>query len=289
MFQPRVSNEFARLRVAVVHDASNAIDITLEDLRQLIPAEDLARHPESGDSFRDRVIAQHAVFRQVLADHGVELLAPEAVPEAFCQVFARDPSFVIGERLFVASLRDEYRHCEPDGLTPILERVPAVIDLRGDGSLIEGGDVMPLSNGQRVLVGMHRHTNEAGCQRLVDNLPDGVEVIRVPHHALHLDCCLAPLPTGEALYSATELPGASVDLLRTVFSDLIPLNDTEARLHLAANVFWINERTVVSNVAAPHTNRFLRGRGFEVIELDFSNLVHLWGSFRCVVCPLIRE
>lgn len=287
MLQPRVPDEFSRLRVAVVHDASNAIDITLEDLRRLIPPEDLARHPESGDSFRDRVIAQHAAFRRVLTAHGVELLSPDEVPNAFCQVFTRDPSFVVGEMLFVASLRDEYRRPEPLGLTPVLSRVPTVADLRGGGALIEGGDVMPLRDG-RVLVGMHQHTNDVGCRRLAACLPGGAEVTPVPHHALHLDCCLAPLPTGDALYSAGTIPDAAVDLLRTVFTAMIPLDETEAHLHLAANVFWIDERTVVSNAAAPRTNQFLRGRGFEVIELDFTDLVHLWGSFRCVVCPLVR-
>ena len=57
----------------------------------------------------------------------------------------------------------------------------------------------------------------------------------------------------------------------------------------AANLFWINERQVVSNATTGQTNHLLRDKGYEVIELDFSQLVCLWGSFRCVVCPLERE
>jgi arginine deiminase len=81
-----------------------------------------------------------------------------------------------------------------------------------------------------------------------------------------------------------------VDVLQQCFVQLIPLDGDEAELHLAANMLWITERKVVSNTneATPQTNRLLRDRGYEVIELDFSHLVYLWGSFRCVVCPLER-
>ena len=62
----------------------------------------------------------------------------------------------------------------------------------------------------------------------------------------------------------------------------------QALLHLATNLFWIDRKRVVSNRNAKRTNVILRAKGFRVTELDFSQLVSLWGSFRCVVCPLER-
>lgn len=85
----RVRNEFGALRAALVHDASNAIDTTMEDLRRFIPPDELAEHPESGPSFRARIIAQHAAFRRLLEEHGVALISPQTQEGAFCQVFAR--------------------------------------------------------------------------------------------------------------------------------------------------------------------------------------------------------
>lgn len=286
----RVQNEFGALRVALVHDAGNAVDTTMEDLRQLVPKDELEDHPESGPSVKDRIIAQHAVFRRVLADHGVSLLSPETRPEAFCQVFTRDACFVVGETLFVGSLRDSYRQPEIAGLAQLRRQVEAVVDLSGDGARIEGGDVVVLDRGQRVLVGTKRHTNQAGCEKLAARLArSGVEVIRVPHRALHLDCCLAPLPNRETICSTSRLPDDSLKVLRRCFERVIPLDHREAELHLAANLLWINERTVVSSVPAAQTNRLLRVKGYQVIELDFSQLVCLWGGFRCVACPLERE
>jgi N-dimethylarginine dimethylaminohydrolase len=70
--------------------------------------------------------------------------------------------------------------------------------------------------------------------------------------------------------------------------DLIELDSVEASLHLAANLLWLDERRVVSGSAAQRTNELLRSKGYEVRELDSSQLVCMWGSLRCVTCPLVR-
>ncbi len=82
---------------------------------------------------------------------------------------------------------------------------------------------MVLDAGRRVLVGMNRHAKEAGCGKLATHLArSGVEVIRVPDRALHLDCCLAPLPNRETLYRASKFPDPP-DVLRACFVRLISL------------------------------------------------------------------
>lgn len=96
----RVENEYGCLRTAIVHDGSNAVDITMDDWRKLLAPEDLAAHPETGAASRADVIEQMAGFRAVLSGHGVTLLAPEPQSGAIGQIFTRDPCFVVGERLF---------------------------------------------------------------------------------------------------------------------------------------------------------------------------------------------
>ena len=289
MLSVHVKDEFAPLKVALVHDGTTAIDLSMEALRQLIPDEELREHPEAGPVFRDRVVEQQAEFLKLLTFHGVTLVHPQAQPGAFCQVFTRDPCFAVGDTLYLGSLRDAYRHPEVAGLVPIGQQVSKVASLGGSGARIEGGDVMVLKGGRLVLVGMNRHTNEAGIQNLSGHLAAaGANVVRVPHRALHLDCCLAPLPTGEALVAADHLPPESVSLLGIHFRELIPLDRREAALQLAANFLWLDETQVVSSAAARKTNHLLRSRGYEVHELDFTALVNMWGSFRCVTCPILR-
>lgn len=285
----RVHDEFAELRSAIVHDGGNARDFTMELYRKLVPPEDLAEHPESGPSSKDVLIEQHRRFRDLLAEQGVELIYPETQEGASCQVFTRDPCFAVGETLFVGGLRDEWRRAETAGLRDIRSRFGRVTDLSGQGAAIEGGDVIVLDAGKLVLVGTRKQTNEGGFRKLADALAGSeIEVIPVPHHALHLDCCLAPLPNHEALYAPGKLPASSLSALAKRFVRLIPLDAEEAARHLAANVFWLDERRVVSGTAAKKTNALLREKGYEVLELDFSALVAQWGGFRCVVCPLER-
>jgi N-dimethylarginine dimethylaminohydrolase len=204
-------------------------------------------------------------------------------------VFTRDPCFAVGDTLYLGGLRDAYRHAEVAGLVGVGLQVSRVESLWGGGALIEGGDVMVLKGGRLVLVGMNRHTNEAGFQNLSERLvPDGGNVVRVPHRALHLDCCLAPLPRGGALVAPDLLAPQTLTLLGPHLGELVPLDRREAALHLAANLLWLDQTQVVSSAAARKTNKLLRSMNYEVHELDFSALTCMWGSFRCVTCPIRR-
>jgi N-dimethylarginine dimethylaminohydrolase len=283
-----VKDEFSSLRVVIAHEALNAIDISMEDHRRLIEPELLQQHPETGPIFRQRVIEQQAEFLRLLRFNGVDVLSPNPQAAAFCQVFTRDPCFAVRDTLFLGSLRDTYRHPEVAGLVEVSRAGSAVAALWGNGATIEGGDVFVIDDGKTVLVGTHCHTNKAGIGRLTQHFRGrGIEVVAVPHKALHLDCCFAPLPSGEALIASNRLSDEGRQLLERRFH-LIELDPVEASLHLAANLLWLDERRVVSGSAARRTNELLRSKGYEVHELDFSQLVCMWGSFRCVTCPLVR-
>jgi N-dimethylarginine dimethylaminohydrolase len=283
-----VHSEFGALKAAIVHDASNARSFTMDEQRRLIAPEMLFAHPETGPSSREKLIAQQRALRALLAERGVALLEPEPQAAAPYQVFTRDPSFAIGHTLFVASMRDPWRHAETKGLSGLRAQLGDVVNLSSSRAAIEGGDVMVLDG--KVLVGIHHNTDEAGAQAL-EAAPAMAEheIVRVPHDALHLDCCVAPLPDGAALIALAKLPESSFRLLQRVFDKLIPLNADEAALHLAANLLWLDAARVVSNAAAVRTNALLRRRGFQVLELDYSEPVALWGGIRCAVCPIERS
>jgi N-dimethylarginine dimethylaminohydrolase len=274
--------------VVIAHEALNAIDISMEDHRRLIEPKLLQQHPETGPIFRQRVIEQQAQFLRFLRFNGVEVLSPNPQAGAFCQVFTRDPCFAVGDTLFLGSLRDPYRHPGVAGLVDIGRTSSAVAALWGHGAMIEGGDVFVIDSGRTALVGMHRHTNEHGrCLLAAHPACREIEVVAVPHKALHLDCCFAPLPNGEALIARDRLCDQGLQQLEHRFR-LIDLDLAEATLHLAANLLWLDERRVLSGTSVRRTNELLRSRGYEVHELDFSQLVCMWGSFRCVTCPLVR-
>jgi N-dimethylarginine dimethylaminohydrolase len=271
-----VLDEFSPLKVALMHEGTNAVNLSMDKQRRLIPAEELRDHPEAGPVFRDRIIEQQAEFLKLLAFHGVTLLYPETQVGAFCQVFTRDSCFAVSETIYLGSLRDAYRHTEVAGFVAIVQQVPRVTSLWGNGARIESGDVMVLQGGRLVLVGMNRHTNEAGFQNLSGDLTAaGANVVCVRHQCLHLDCCLAPLPKGEALVAADYLPPETLALLGTHFREFIHLDRREVPLQRAANFLWLEETQVVSSAAARKTNDLLRSLGYEVYELDFTALTSM--------------
>src|SRR5262245_18796761 len=126
MVSINVTDEFAPLKVALVHDACNAIDFGMAEFHKYVETDVLSEHPESGPVFKQRVVEQQAQFLRLLEFHGVRLINPTPQAEAFCQVFTRDPCFAVGNTLFLGSLRDAYRHPEVGGLVGIGREASAV-------------------------------------------------------------------------------------------------------------------------------------------------------------------
>src|SRR5262245_45598323 len=164
MLKVRVLDEFAKLRSVIIHDPENAIDITAEEFEKVVPPEELREHSETRPVSKARVKEQHARLRELFDRFGVAVQSPDAQPRAFCQVFTRDPCFVIGETRCVGALRGGYRRLETTGLAQLRTQVEQVAALSGEGARIEGGDVFILQGGRLVLVGMNRHTSEAAVR-----------------------------------------------------------------------------------------------------------------------------
>ena len=285
----KVRDEFATLRSAIIHDPVNAFDFSLERMREIRSPQDMLEHPESGPVSMARIQQQHAGFREVLNRFGVACRKPVAQDGAYCQVFTRDPCFAIGETLYMGALHDAHRGAELSGLVELQSWARDVHELAGDGAAIEGGDVFVLRGGKLVLVGMRRHTNEEGFVRLATQLGRvGARTVRIPHWALHLDCCLAPLPNGEALYVPGRLPQISVAILRQFFPKLRPLDEQEGLQQLSASILWLDPVNALTSNAAPRTNELLQALGYRVHPLEFSDMVAMWGGVRRVACPLER-
>ncbi len=287
--QPRVHDEFSPLQVAIVHDAGNATDITRDQIRQKVRPDTLRDHPETGPVSRQRIIEQQSAFREYLSSEGVKLLEPVEIPGAGSQIFMRDPCFVVGNTLYIGAFRDDFRFAEIAGLGTIRNQVASIHDLVAEEVRIEGGDVIVLDGGNLTLVGTNRNTNQAGLRALQDHLEHtGTRVIEVPHRALHLDCALSPLPNGDALIVQRRLTPESITLIEPLFRRLHVVDPIEGLRYLAANLLWVNPECVVSSVTAPRTERLLRSLGFEVQTLLYSQIIAMWGSFRCAVCPIVR-
>ncbi|MGR3764248.1 dimethylarginine dimethylaminohydrolase family protein [Rossellomorea sp. NS-SX7] len=232
----------------------------------------------------EKALSQHARFLQVLKSNGIEthLLTPnDAFPE---QVFTRDIGFTVGETLFISDMKMPVRQGEEKTLKKWLSsRGQTYIDLVEDET--EGGDV--LVHGRTVFIGLSERTTPGAVERIQSYLPD-YDVISLPIHEdiLHLDCIFNILSEKDALIYRKGLKEEDVARLASQF-DLIDVS-REEQFTMGVNVLSIGNKKVISLPINKEVNGKLRERGYDVIEVEFDEIIKSGGSFRCCTLPLLR-
>ncbi|WP_342043065.1 dimethylarginine dimethylaminohydrolase family protein [Bacillus sp. OTU2372] len=228
---------------------------------------------------------QHQQLVKVLEENGVEvlLLTPsEKYPE---QVFTRDIGFTLGNQVFVAHMAHDVRQGEEQPLIDLLEKeLITYTNLLEDK--IEGGDVLIDRN--TVYIGVSNRTNKKAIEHLQSLLPT-FEVITVPFTDtyLHLDCVFNILSEDEALIFPGEIDEDKLKILSSRYN-LIKVSEEE-QATLGTNVLSIGNKRVLSLPINKEVNKNLRDRGYQVIEVDISEIIKSGGAFRCCTMPILRE
>ncbi|MCM3757834.1 arginine deiminase family protein [Sporosarcina aquimarina] len=233
---------------------------------------------------RKKAMQQHKEFESKLKEHNVEVIklpSSEHYPE---QVFTRDIGFTLGERLFLADMASDIRKGEEAALQNWLlqENIP----FRVSESRVEGGDVIVDRN--RVFVGISSRTSEESVMHLEQILPDH-EVIRVPFNEkyLHLDCVFNVISPEDGLYFQEAFDAETRENLESMYN-LIEVNKEE-QFTMGTNVLSIGSGRLFSLPQNPQVNAAMRSKGFDVIEIDFSEIIKSGGSFRCCSMPVVRN
>lgn len=241
---------------------------------------------EFKDENIDRILAmkQHANFVKALEHEGIEVikLPPQSsFPE---QVFTRDIGFTLGDTVYVAEMATDIRQGEELLLRVWLEAndIP-FYDLRK--GQIEGGDV--IIDGKTIYIGVGDRTDEKSIHHLQTLLPE-YELIPIPfvEKFLHLDCIFNVISPTEALVYPNALTKKYLDFLGSRY-DLIEV-DREEQFTMGTNVLSIGNKKLFSLPFNKKVNHQLRERGYDVLEVDISEIIKSGGSFRCCTLPLLR-
>ena len=233
----------------------------------------------------ERALEQHAEFVKTLQKHDVDVvLLPyhQKFPE---QVFTRDIGFTLGETIFVANMATDVRAGEENVLKQWLEdEVISYYNLVEDH--IEGGDV--IIDGDTIYVGLSSRTDQAAADHLL-RLLTNFKVVAIPFKEkyLHLDCVFNVVSPEVALIYPKALTQKDIELFSSRY-DLIEVSEEE-QFQLGTNVLGIGNKRVLSLPVNQHVNKQLRERGFEVIEVDITEIIKSGGSFRCCTLPIVRE
>ncbi|MDI7742430.1 dimethylarginine dimethylaminohydrolase family protein [Lysinibacillus fusiformis] len=233
----------------------------------------------------ERALKQHDEFVNTLKNYDIDVvLLPyhKKYPE---QVFTRDIGFTLGETIFVANMATEARAGEENVLKQWLEDEEiSYFNLVREH--IEGGDV--IVDQDTIYVGLSSRTDEKATAHL-KRLLNKFNVVTIPFKEkyLHLDCVFNVVSPDVALIYPHALTKKDIELFASRY-DLIEVSKEE-QFQLGTNVLSIGNKRVISLPVNKNVNEQLRARGFEVIEVDITEIIKSGGSFRCCTLPLLRE
>ncbi|MBO0602623.1 hypothetical protein I2483_13225 [Sporosarcina sp. E16_3] len=227
---------------------------------------------------------QHKEFEELLVKHGVEVIKLPSSAKFPEQVFTRDIGFTVGDDIFVAEMASDIRKGEEEALEEWL--ADEDISFQTTTNKVEGGDVI-VDRGT-LYVGISSRTSIEAAEKLNVDLPD-YTIIPVPFDEkyLHLDCVFNILSPEVGLIFPQAFDRSIVDMLTATYK-LIEVSEEE-QFTMGTNVLSIGGKKVFSLPQNKQVNAQIRARGFEVIEVDFSEIIKSGGSFRCCSMPVNRE
>lgn len=232
----------------------------------------------------DLAISQHQQFVRTLEKNKAEviMLTPyEKYPE---QVFTRDIGFTLGKTVYVSEMGQDIRQGEEEVLRSWLDVQGYPMQCLKEHR-IEGGDV--IIDKTDIFVGVSDRTCMHAIEKLQSLVP-AFEVIPVPINEkyLHLDCVFNVLSETEALVFPDAFEEKELKMLKLRYN-LIEVTGAE-QFTMGTNVLSIGDKKIISLPVNKNVNKQLRDRGYEVIEVDITEIIKSGGSFRCCTLPLLR-
>ena len=220
--------------------------------------------------------AQHGAYERALVEAGLELIRLADLPDHPDAVFVEDTALLLDGHAVITRLGAATRASESESTAAGLG---AHFDLlRIESGHVDGGDVLRI--GKRLYVGLSTRTDMVGVQALAELVrPLGFEVAQA-----RLGDCLH-LKTG-ATFAGRDRAGTPVLLYNeqcidpAQFTGIEPLAVSSAEPE-AANCVRAADRLILP-AGNPRTADKLRTRGFQVVEVDVSELQKAEAGVTCM-------
>jgi N-dimethylarginine dimethylaminohydrolase len=299
-----IQNETSRLRAVILGTAeSNGPTPKAEDCydpksRQHVLA---GTYPLEVD-----MVKEMDAVAKVLEKYDVKVYRPEVIKD-YNQIFARDISFVIEDKIIIANILPD-RDREIEATEYIWESLDESKKIKlPEECHVEGGDVMPWND--YIFIGTYTgedysdyitaRTNSAAVEAIKALFPQkkvkSFELRKSntdpKENALHLDCCFQPIGKDKAIIHKNGfLVESEYQWLIDFFGKENVFEITKDEMYnMNSNIFSISEDVIISEKNFTRLNTWLREKGFTVEEVPYSEIAKQEGLLRCSTMPLVRD
>jgi N-dimethylarginine dimethylaminohydrolase len=299
-----IQNETSRLRAVILGTAeSNGPTPKPEECYDPKSLEHVlaGTYPKEED-----MIKEMDAVAAVLKKYDVTVYRPKVL-ENYNQIFARDISFVIEDKIIIANiLPDRKREVEATEYVWInVDKSNRII--LPDDCHVEGGDVMPWNDyifmgtytGEDYADYITARTNKQAVDAIQNLFPNkkvkSFELRKSNtdprENALHLDCCFQPVGKDKAIIHKNGfLIEEEYQWLVDYFGQENIFEITKDEMYdMYSNIFSISENVVISERNFTRLNNWLRANGFTVEEVPYAEIAKQEGLLRCSTMPLIRD
>ena len=252
------------------------------------------------------MIAEMEAVAEVLKKYNVKVYRPKVI-ENYNQIFARDISFVIEDKIIIANILPD-REREVEATEYVWSHVPDENRIiLPEECHVEGGDVMPWND--YIFIGTYSgddyadfitaRTNKAAVNAIQDLFPNKkVKAFELRksntdpyNNALHLDCCFQPVGKDKAIIHKNGfLIEEEYQWLVDYFGKANVFEISKEEMYaMNSNIFSISEDVIISEQNFTRLNTWLRTNGITVEEVPYAEIAKQEGLLRCSTMPLIRE
>lgn len=225
----------------------------------------------------DLARVQHHAYVQALQALGCDVIELPAEPNLPDSVFVEDTAVILPEVAVITRPGADSRKPETESIIHVLTPLTRLIHVR-EPATVDGGDVLVL--GKKIYVGRSTRSNPEAISQLHEMLCDyGYSVTSVElRDCLHLKSAVTRVDDQTLLINKNW-----VDTSHFVEFDLIEVDPSEPQ---AANCLPVGDG-VIFPTAFPKTRARLQERGYQVVEVDVSELAKAEGAVTC--CSLILK
>ncbi|NUS99748.1 MAG: dimethylargininase [Sphingomonas sp.] len=223
-----------------------------------------------------RAAAQHDAYERALTKAGYEVIRLPDLPDHPDAVFVEDTALLLGSHAVIlrpgAASRSAETISTAEGLAPHFELH------RITQGQVDGGDVLRI--GRTLYVGRSARTDEAGITALREVCgPLGYDLLEATlRDCLHLKTGATLAGTDRAGNAVLIHSAQSIDPAQ--FAGVVPMA-VHADETAAANCLRVGDRLILP-AGNPRTAEHLRDRGFQVIEVDVSELQKAEAGVTCM-------